>query len=228
MANEETLDVKWGEREGYVLTFQGKEMKVPAGWVLLPPGDAAVTRRVKKDGAHWVVKDWYKKRYVSVGVLAPAERISRIRMEVETEREDPAYAKKLEAGRKRRAKAEEAYAEDFAGAVRQFLGFHERYAEMAEKLSGMIAAHATPVGSGTVARTKLIPIERRAEAATIAWLRHQTTAYDHMHIARAKGERREVRRMLADESRRRLSGYRKGVEMGKGCPIWRAVHGGTP
>lgn len=228
MANEETMDVKRGERVGFVVTFQGKEMKVPAGWDLLPPGDAGLTRRVKKEGAHWVVKDWYKKRYVSVGVLAPADRISRIRAELEQEREDPAYAKKLEAGRKRRAKAEEAYAEDFAGAVRDFLEFHERYSEMAGKLAGMIAAHATPVGSGTVARTKLIPIERRAEAATIAWLRHQTTAYDHMHIAREKGERREVRKMLADESRRRLSGYRKGVEMGKRCPIWRAVHGGAP
>lgn len=225
MANEETMDVKRGERGGYVVTFQGKEMKIPAGWDLLPPGDAGLTRRVKKDGPHWVVKDWYKKRYVSVGVLAPAGTISRMRVELEEERKDPAYAKKLEAGRKSRAKAEEIYAEDFAGAVRDFLGFHEQYSDMAGKLSEMIAKHATPVGSGTVARTKLIPIERRAEAATIAWLRHQTTAYDHMHIARVKGERREVRKMLAEESRRRLAGYRKGVEMGKGCPIWKAAGG---
>eukprot|EP01035_Chromulina_nebulosa_P056444 gene56444-77358_t len=59
------------------------------------------------------------------------------------------------------------------------------------------AAHATPVGSGTVARTKRIPIEQRAEAATIAWMRHQTTGYDSMTIPREKGLRREVRRMLA-------------------------------
>ncbi|MEP2775430.1 MAG: DUF2293 domain-containing protein [Luteolibacter sp.] len=227
MANVEAMDVKWGKRAGYVVTFEGKEMKVPEGWSLLPPGDAGLTRRVKKDGPHWVIKDLYKKRWISKGVLAPQERIAHFREGLEEEREDPAYAKKLEAGRKRRAKAEEAYAEDFAGAVRDFLGFHERYEEMSGKLAGMIAAHATPVGSGTVARTKRIPIERRAEAATIAWLRHQTTAYDHMQIARVKGERREVRRMLAEESRRRLSGYRKGVEMGRGCPIWRAVHGET-
>ena len=229
MANAETMDVKRGEREGFAITFEGKEMKIPAGWGLLPPGDAGLTRRVKKDGPHWVVKDFYKKRWISKGVLAPKNRIEHFREGLVAEREDPAYAKKLEAGRKSRAKAEEAYAEDFAGAVRDFLSFHERYAEMASKLAGMIAAHATPVGSGTVARTKRIPIERRAEAATIAWLRHQTTAYDHMHIARAKGERREVRKMLAEESRRRLAGYRKGVEMGSGCPVRRAVdHGGTP
>ncbi len=228
MANEETMDVKWGEREGYVETFDKKKLKIPAGWELLPPGDATVTRRVKKDGAHWVVKDWYKKRYVSAGVLAPAERIAFFRDGVAKEKKDPAYTKKLEAGRQRRAKQEEAYVEDFAGAVRDFLAFHERYSEMAGKMAELIATHATPVGSGTVARTKRIPIERRAEAATIAWLRHQTTSYDHMQIARVKGERREVRRALAEESRRRLAGYRKGVEMGSGCPIWRAVHGGTP
>ncbi len=228
MANEETMDVKRGTRNGHVVTFEGKELTIPDGWELLPPGDAALTRRVKKEGAHWVVKDWYKKRYVSIGVLAPAERIAFLRDEVAKEKADPAYKKKLEASRQRRAVAEEAYSEDFAGAVRDFLGFHERYSEMAEKLASMIAAHATPVGSGTVARTKRIPIEQRAEAATIAWLRHQTTSYDHMQIPRGKGERREVRQMLAKESRRRLEGYRKGVMMGGGCPVWRAVHGGTP
>lgn len=32
-----------------------------------------------------------------------------------------------------------------------------------------------PVGSGTLARTRPLPIERRAEAVVIAWMRHQTT-----------------------------------------------------
>ena len=219
------MDVKRGTRDGYVVTFQGKELKIPAGWELLLPGDAGLTRRVKKDGPHWVVKDFYKKRWISLGVLASADRISFFREELDKERKDPAYAKKLEAGRKRREKQEEAYVEDFAGAVRDFLAFAPMYSELAMKLADRIAKHATPVGSGTVARTKLIPIERRAEAATIAWLRHQTTSYDHMDIRRVKGERREVRRMLAEESRRRLSGYRKGVTMGTGCPVWRAVFG---
>lgn len=226
MANIETMDVKWSEKDGFVETFQKKELRIPDGWQHLPPGDAGLTRRVKKDGPHWVVKSWYKKRWISQGVLAPADRIAFFREELEAERKDPAYAKKLEAGRKRREKQEEAYVEDFAAAVRDFLAFDALYSEMAEKLAEMIAKHATPVGSGTVARTKLIPIEQRAEAATIAWLRHQTTSYDHMHIPRAKGERREVRRMLAEESRRRLSGYRQGLKRGKTCPIWRAVYPG--
>jgi len=225
MANVETMDVKWAEREGYVETFQKKEMKIPDGWGHLPPGDAGLTRRVKKAGAHWVVKSWYKKRWISHGVLAPAETISALRSGLDAEREDPAYAKKLEAGRKSRAKQEEAYAEDFAGAVRDFLSFHADYGDLEVKMAELIAAHAVPVGSGTVARTKRIPIEQRAEAATIAWLRHQTTSYDHMHIARIKGERREVRQMLAKESRRRLEKYRRGSDIGGDCPVWKAVYG---
>jgi hypothetical protein len=54
-------------------------------------------------------------------------------------------------------------------------------------LAQAVTDHATPVGSGTVARTKRIPVEQRAEAAVIAWMRHQTTGYDGMVIPRVKG-----------------------------------------
>lgn len=57
------------------------------------------------------------------------------------------------------------------------------------------------------ARTNRIPIERRAEAAVIAWLRHQTTAYDSMKVQRVKKKRREVRRMLAEQSRLSVPGW---------------------
>jgi hypothetical protein len=94
---------------------------------------------------------------------------------------------------------------------------------LAQRLANALAAHATPVGSGTVARTKRIPIERRAEAAVIAWMRHQTTGYDSMKIPRVKGQRREVRRMLAERSRELLRGYRRGEPVGVSCPIDRAL-----
>jgi hypothetical protein len=91
-------------------------------------------------------------------------------------------------------------------------------------LAFAIAAHAVPVGSGTVARTQRIPIEQRAEAATIAWLRHATTAYDSMSIPRVKGMRREVRRMLADRSRQLLGRYRRGEAIEAGtCILHRAL-----
>jgi hypothetical protein len=86
-----------------------------------------------------------------------------------------------------------------------------------------ITNHATPVGSGTVARTKRIPIEQRAEAAVIAWMRHQTTGYEGMVIPRVKGKRREVRRMLARRSHELLARYRRGEPVGEGCPLKKAL-----
>ncbi len=85
-----------------------------------------------------------------------------------------------------------------------FLAFHPNYADLAGRLARAVTDHATPVGSGTVARTKRLPVEQRAEAAVIAWMRHQTTGYDGMVIPRVKGRRREVRRLLAQRSKQLL------------------------
>ncbi|MBV1858261.1 MAG: DUF2293 domain-containing protein, partial [Nannocystaceae bacterium] len=104
-----------------------------------------------------------------------------------------------------------------------FLAFDARYGDLQERMARAIAVHATPVGSGTVARTKRIDVDRRAEAATIAWMRHQTTAYDDMKIPRVKGMRREVRRMLADRSRKLLGCYRRGESMDGRCPLSHAL-----
>jgi hypothetical protein len=125
----------------------------------------------------------------------------------------------------RRDKAQAGYVEDFYGAVITFLAFHSKYAHLAERLARAITEHATPVGSGTVARTKRIPVEERAEAAVIAWMRHQTTAYESMAIPRIKGKRREIRRMLAQRSQELLSRYRWGEEVGEDCPLGRALAG---
>lgn len=60
---------------------------------------------------------------------------------------------------------QQAYVEDFHEAVLAFLGFHERYASLANTVATAVTHHATSVGNGTVARSRRIPIERRAEAA---------------------------------------------------------------
>lgn len=198
-----------------VRTADGKTLTAPPDWELLPPGDAALTRRVKEAGPCWVVSEKRGRKVFGRGLWAPAARIAQIRAALEQERADPAYGKRLAAGRARRAAAQEVYAEDFTQAVTVFLAFAPRYRDLAARVAQAIAAHATPVGSGTVARTQRIPIEERAEAATIAWLRHQTTAYDSMHIARVKGERREVRRLLAQASRQLLGHYRRGEDVGE-------------
>jgi len=124
----------------------------------------------------------------------------------------------------RREKKQDAYVEDFRGAVLAFLDFDARFEPLAQKLADAVTQHATPVGSGTVARTERIPIEARAESAVIAWMRHQTTAYDDMVIPRIKGERRRVRRMLAERSKLLLARYRRGEAPSEGrCPLASAL-----
>jgi hypothetical protein len=202
-----------------VRTAAGAVKTVPAGWVLLPPGDAGLTRRVKAAGDHYVVQEKVGRRMFSRGVWASASTVDRIRKELDAERATEGYAKKQESAARRREKVQEEYVEDFEGAVSEFLRFHQTHAVLSRRLARLVAAHATPVGSGTVARTKRIPIERRAEAAVIAWMRHQTTAYDSMKIARVKGQRREVRRMLAARSRSVLEAYRQGYAIPDSCPL---------
>jgi hypothetical protein len=211
-----------------VRTAAGAVKSVPADWVLLPPGDAGLTRRVKAAGDHFVVQEKVGRRMFSRGVWAPAATVARIEKELAAERATDAYAKKQESAARRREKVQDEYVEDFQGAVLEFLRFHETHAAVSRRLAKLVAAHATPVGSGTVARTKRIPIERRAEAAVIAWMRHQTTAYDSMKIARVKGQRREVRRMLAARSRSVLEAYRQGHSIPDNCPLSRALAAGPP
>lgn len=206
-----------------VRAADGKVLTAPAGWVLLPSGDAALTRRVKTAGDHWVVQEKKGRKIFARGVWASAATIDRIRAELEGERSTESFAKRKEADAKRRDKAQAVYAEDFTGAVVTFLAFHPAHANLAQRLARVVADHATPVGSGTVARTKRIPLEQRAEAAVIAWMRHQTTGYDSMPIPRVKGKRREVRRMLAQRSKELLARYRQGKAGGGECPLVKAL-----
>jgi hypothetical protein len=164
------------------------------------------------------------RKIFSHGVWAPAEIIEAERSKLEAERETPAYQKKRVSDLARSERKQEAYVEDFRGAVLACLKFHPRYAELAEAFADAVTTHATPVGSGTVARTQRIPIEERAEAAVIAWMRHQTTAYDHMDIPRIKGKRREVRRMLAQRSKELLDAYRAGKDASPVCPLQKALN----
>lgn len=193
------------------------------GWVLVPPGDPALTRRIKAAGDHFAVAEKKGRKVFSRGIWAAAATIERIRADLEAERSTEAFAKRKESDARRRDKAQAEYVENFHGAVVTFLGFHENYADLADRLARAVTQHATPVGSGTVARTKRIPVERRAEAAVIAWMRHGTTGYDGMVIPWVKGKRREVRRMLAQRSKGLLARYRRGEAVGDECPLKKAL-----
>ncbi len=217
-----------GPTANTVRTPEGKTLTVPAGWMLLPPGDAALTRRVKAGGDHWAVAEKKGRKVFSLGVWAPTATIDRIRGELQVERSTEGFAKRKEAGARRREKAHAEYVEDFHGEVMRFLAFHPAYAQLAERLAKAVTEHATPVGSGTVARTERIPVNERAEAAVIAWMRHQTTGYDSLAIPRVKGKRREVRRMLAQRSHALLEGYRRGYPASEACPLKQALLRGGP
>ena len=221
---EQTRIVAPATNERQVQLASGQVLQVPAGWELLPPGDAALTRRVKAGGPTWTVQKKKGRKTFSLGVWAPAARIAAIRAALEKERSTDAYAKRRKADTARRERKQQDYVGDFRGAVIAFLDFAPRYEDLQRRLADAVTAHATPVGSGTVARTQRIPIERRAQSAVFAWLRHATTAYDNMKIPRVKGKRREVRRMLAEQSRRLLEKYRSGAAVHtESCPLQQAI-----
>jgi len=201
----------------------GTVLTVPEGWLPLPPGDAALTRRVKQAGDFWPVQEKKGRRTLSRGVWCPASTVERIRLELESERATEGFARRREADAKRRQGQQVQYVEEFYNAVLSLLGFHPSHSVLAQILARAVTEHATPVGSGTVARTQRIPIEQRAQAALMAWMRHQTTSYDDMAIARIKGERRRVRRHLADISSELLARYRQGSPAPEDCPLKQAL-----
>lgn len=202
----------------------GRVLTVPADWSCLPPGDAGLTRRVKAAGPSWAVLEKVGRKLFSKGVWAPSANITAAKEKLEAERATPQYARKLESARARREGEQVKYVEDFEGAVRAFLRFAPAFAPLEQEVAQRVTAHATPVGSGTVARTERIPLERRAEAAVVAWMRHQTTAYDSMKVARVKGARRAVRRQLAEISRAVLDLHRGRATHPPGaCPLCRAM-----
>ncbi len=214
-----------GPTANTVRAADGRTLTPPKDWTLLPPGDAALTRRVKAAGEHWAVAERKGRKLFSQGVWAPAATIDHIQAELALERSTDSFVKRRAADAQRRAKAQAKYVGDFYGEVLAFLAFHPTHTHLAERLAKAVTEHTTPVGSGTVARTQRIPVEDRAEAAVIAWLRHQTTGYDSLVIPKVKGKRREVRRMLARRSHALLERYRRGDSATDGCPLMQALMG---
>lgn len=224
MAVKKEEFVVWAGRSKDTLLHEGQAVTPPAGWIFVESGDAGLTRRLKASGDYWLMVHRRRNRVESIGLWVPTDIADAVKAQLEAERSDPAYLKKLETGRKYREGKQEKYEVEFRAAVLAFLSFSGKWSGFAEKLADAVTVHAVPVGSGTVARTQQIPLEQRAEAAVIAWMRHQTTAYDNMSIVRIKGERREVRRKLAERSRQLLSKYRSGEDVDTAqCPLARAL-----
>ena len=222
MANE--IRIVTTGSQGRLIGTQGEVLTPPLDWAFLPAGDAGITRKVSSQGIYWRVEVKKGRRVMSLGIWAPANTIALAKQEVQAIRLTDEYKKKQTYAAERRDKKQVQYDAEFCSAVEVFLNFHSRYDELAKKMARLITDHAIPVGSGTVARTQLIPIEDRAAHAVIAWMRHQTTAYDNLKIARVKGERRAVRRSLAQQSVALLANYREGRVIPENCPLQRALN----
>lgn len=206
------------------LADDGRTLCPPTGWVCLPPGDAALTRRVKLAGPSWAVVEKRGRKAFSKGLWAPAAHVDTVRAALEAERATEGYTKKRAADVVRRERAQTEYVAAFEAEVASFLAFSPAWRALGAALAQRVAEHATRVGSGTVARTRRIDIDARAELAVIAWMRHQTTAYDRMEIPRVKGKRREVRSALARVSRAVLDQHRRDApHAAAGCPLCTAL-----
>ena len=220
--NPNILIVKPGTR-GELTGPNGETLKPPTDWAFLPAGDAGITRKVTSKGAYWKVELKKGRRTISLGIWAPETTILQAQQDVQQIRLTDEYRKKQTYAAERREKKQTEYETEFCLAIERFLDFHPNFNELEKKLASAVTVHAIPVGSGTVARTQLIPIEERAALAVIAWMRHQTTAYDNLKIARVKGERRAVRRSLAQQSVELLASYREGRPASVNCPLQKAL-----
>lgn len=221
---EQWLTVSPGPTPRRVRVQGSPWLTVPEDWALLEPGDAALTRRVRAAGPCWVVEVPWKNRTRSLGTWAPADVIERERAARGAEQADPTHQRRLAQSRARAEKKQADYEETFQQAILRWLAFAPRWQSEAETLAARVTAHATPVGSGTVARTTRIPVEERARAAVMAWMRHQCSDYDDRHIPRVRGLRGQVRRDIAADHRDLLEAFRRGVEREAGtCPLLRAL-----
>lgn len=222
MPKEETIVYELKGVQKYSL--DGHFVDMPEGWEFVPSGDPGLTRRLKASAPdYWVVKRKFGRKEFGVGLCVPAGLTQPILAQLQAERETPEYQHQLEKSKHRREKQQEQYQEDFAAAVLQFLAFHPHWQELAEQFAKVVTEFTTPVGSGTVARTGRIPIAERARAAVIAWMRHNTTNYDHRYIPRIAGKRREVRRDLAQDSLAMLQNYRRGDAAAPDCPLQKTL-----
>src|SRR5947208_2717310 len=87
-----------------IRTADGQVLTAPPDWVLVPPGDPGLTRRVKATGPAWTVQEKKGRKIFSRGVWAPGETVEAVRRELAAEREAPQYARERERAARRREK----------------------------------------------------------------------------------------------------------------------------
>ena len=155
------------------------EVDLPEGWELLPSGDAFVTRQVKAAGRYWnawLPRSRSRRHRRRIGVFAPTDAIKAAQAAAEQTAAKRAKARKQ--GDASRARAEERYRSELEAAIVAYLGFSDEHSKLAAEIAGEASRRAAVVGSGRVGRTKTISLERRAELAARAYIRHELTNYE--------------------------------------------------
>lgn len=211
------------DKDGVLKDTNGNILTPPENWSFLAAGDAGITRKVTSKGEYWRVQFKKGRRLMSKGIWAPRATIEIAVHEMNETRNTEAYQKKRISSLKSVEKKRKIYESEFEQEIVRFLNFHTKYEELSILFAKAVAEFSNQVGSGTVARTQMIPIEKRAAKAVVAWMRHQTTAYDNMKIPHIKGERRLVRKNLAKQSIKLLENYRNGKEVDLNSSLHKAL-----
>src|SRR4051794_8703903 len=98
----QTREVSPGPTARTVRTDDGHVLTVPPDWVLLPPGDAGLSRRVKAAGPTGPVREKVGRKIFSRGVWTPPGPVDAARAALAAERSTPAYAARRERDQRRR------------------------------------------------------------------------------------------------------------------------------
>jgi len=145
--------------------------------LFLPAGDAALTRRARKNSAlSAVVLKWSKarKRYERQGLLVEEPAIRQAETECLADEDARAQRRSREA--QRRAELDLAYVKRFAQAIRQL------YPKCPPKAAQSMAEHACAKYSGRVGRSAAAKAldENAIRPAVTAHIRHVETQYDEL------------------------------------------------
>ena len=111
MKKEEFL--VWKSPEKGVFIHDGQHVSLPEGWVQIPSGDAGLTRRLKAAGEYRVLFHMRRNRMEAIGLWVPEKIADQVRAELEKERSDPAWQKKLNASRRMRERKQAEYEKEF-------------------------------------------------------------------------------------------------------------------
>lgn len=179
--------------------------------LFLPAGDAALTRRARKNSTlSAVVLKWSKarKRYERQGLLVeePALR----QAETECLADEDARAQRRIREAQRRAELDAAYIRRFTQAIRQL------YPKCPPKTAQSIAEHACAKYSGRVGRSAAAKAldENAIRPAVIAHVRHVETQYDELLMS---GVDRFEARFCVEGAVRSVLAIWRGDHLGDRC-----------